>query len=105
MLNEEKRGTRRKGGRGGKRDEKEGGTRRKEGREGSRNGESEKMKKLLKEMKNEKVAKGRIIGLAGPCFNKEDQANRRSSRSSKKGKRKRSKVYGIHIMDARTPIS
>ena len=26
------------------------------------------MKKLLKKMKNEKVAKGRIIGLAGPCF-------------------------------------
>ena len=31
-----------------------------------RDEESEKMKKLLK--KNEKVAKGRIIGLAGPCF-------------------------------------
>ena len=27
-----------------------------------------KMKKLLKKMKNEKVAKGHIIGLAGPCF-------------------------------------
>ena len=26
------------------------------------------MKKLLKEMKNEKVGKGRFIGLAGPCF-------------------------------------
>ena len=26
------------------------------------------MKKLLKKMKNEKVAKGRIIGLAGPCY-------------------------------------
>ena len=26
-----------------------------------------KMKKLFKKMKNEKVAKGRIIGLAGPC--------------------------------------
>ena len=25
------------------------------------------MKKLLKKMKNDKVAKGRIIGLAGPC--------------------------------------
>ena len=25
------------------------------------------MKKLFKKMKNEKVAKGRIIGLAGPC--------------------------------------
>ena len=27
------------------------------------------MKMLLKKMKNEKVAKGRIIGFAGPCFN------------------------------------
>ena len=27
------------------------------------------MKKLLKNEKNEKVAKGRIIGLAGPCLN------------------------------------
>ncbi len=45
-----------------KRDEEEGGTRRKEGQE------SEKMKKLLKKMKDEKVAKGRIIGLAGPCL-------------------------------------
>ena len=35
--------------------------RRKEGRGGMRDEESEKMK-------NEKVAKGRIIGLAGPCF-------------------------------------
>ena len=35
--------------------------RRKQGREGGRDEESEKMK-------NEKVAKGRIIGLAGPCF-------------------------------------
>ena len=26
------------------------------------------MKKLLKKIKNEKVAKGRIISLAGPCF-------------------------------------
>ena len=26
------------------------------------------MKKLLKKMKNEKVAKGRLIGLAGPCW-------------------------------------
>ena len=48
-----------------KRDE-EGGMRRKEGRGGRKDDESEKMKKLLKEMKNEKVAKGRIIGLAGP---------------------------------------
>ena len=42
--------------------------RRQEGRGGRRGEESEKMKSLLKEMKNEKVAKGRIIGLAGPCF-------------------------------------
>ena len=42
--------------------------RRKEGRGGRRNEESEKMKKLLKKMKNENVAKGRIIGLAGPCY-------------------------------------
>ena len=47
-------------GRGKKRDEEEGVTRRKEGRGGRRDEESEKMK-------NEKVAKGRIIGLAGPC--------------------------------------
>ena len=26
------------------------------------------MKKLLKKMKNVKFAKGRIIGLAGPCY-------------------------------------
>ena len=49
----------RKEGRG-KRDGEEGGTGRKEGR-GER-----KNKKVVK--KNEKVAKGRIIGLAGPCF-------------------------------------
>ena len=40
---------------------------RKDGRGGRTDEESEKMKKLLKRMKNEKVAKGRIIGLAGPC--------------------------------------
>ena len=40
-----------------------------ERRGGRRDEGSEKMKKLLKKMKNEKVAKGRIIGLAGPCFN------------------------------------
>ena len=51
MLDEEKRGFGRKEGRGGRRGE-----------------ESEKMKNLLKEIKNDKVAKGRIIGLAGPCF-------------------------------------
>ena len=44
-------------------DKEEGGTWRKEGR-----GEKKKMKKSLKKMKNEEVAKGRIIGLAGPCF-------------------------------------
>ena len=55
MLDEKKRG-------------QEGGTGRKEGREGRRDEESEKMKNLLKRMKNEKVAKGRIIGHAGPCF-------------------------------------
>ncbi len=66
VLDEEKRGTRRREGRGGRREKEEGGMRRKEGRGARRDGESEKMKKLLKEMKNEKVAKGRIIGLAGP---------------------------------------
>ena len=33
-----------------------------------RDDESENMKKLLKKMKNKKVAEGRIIGLAGPCL-------------------------------------
>ena len=51
-----------------KRDEEEGGTRRNEGRGGRRDEESEKMKKLFKKMKNEKVAEGRIIGLTGPYF-------------------------------------
>ena len=46
-------------GRGKTSDEEEGGTRRDE--------EIEKMKKLFKKMKNEKVAKERIIGLAGSC--------------------------------------
>ena len=45
----------------------EGGTRRTEGRGGRRDEESEKMKELLKKMKNEKVAKGRIISLDVPC--------------------------------------
>ncbi len=45
-----------------RRDEEEGGTRRKEGRGGR--------EKVVKKMKNEKVAGGRIIGLAGPCFYK-----------------------------------
>ena len=41
--------------------------RRKEGPGRRRDEEREKMKKLFKKMKNEKVAKGSIIGLAGPC--------------------------------------
>ena len=49
----------------------EEGTGRKEGRGGWRDEENEKMKKLLKEMKNKKVAKGRIIGIAGPCSPRE----------------------------------
>ena len=49
-------------------DEEKRGTRRKEGRGGRRNEESKKMKKSLKKMENEKVAKRRIIGLAGPCY-------------------------------------
>ena len=53
---------RRQEGRRGRRDAEEGG------RGGRRDEESEKMKKLFKKMKNEKVAKGRIIGFAGPCF-------------------------------------
>ena len=65
---EEEGGTRRKEGQGGRRVEEVGGTGRKEGRGGRRNEESEKMKNLFKKMKNEKVAKGRIIGLAGPCY-------------------------------------
>ena len=55
-------------GQGGSKDEEEGGTRRKEARVGRRDEENEKMNKLLKRMKNEKVAEGRIIGLAGPCL-------------------------------------
>ena len=46
VLDEEERGTRRKEGRGGRRDEEEGATRRKERREGRSDEESEKMKKL-----------------------------------------------------------
>jgi len=60
------------GGTGGRRDGEEGGTGSKEGWGGRRDmeegGASKKMKKLLRKMKNEKVAKGRIIGLAGPCY-------------------------------------
>ena len=37
--------------------------RRKEGRGGRSDEESENVKKLIKKMKNEKVAKGRIMGL------------------------------------------
>ena len=93
MLDGEEGGTRRKEGRGGRRDEEEGGTRRKEGRGGRREGEeggrerkegrggrrneeSEKMKKLFRKMKNEKVAKGR---LAGPCYG----LNRKNSNKTK----------------------
>ena len=47
VLDEEKRQTRRKEGRGGRRDEEESGTGRKEGRGGGRDEESEKMKKSL----------------------------------------------------------
>ena len=56
MTDVEERVTRWKEGRGG------GGRYAKEGQGGRRDEESEK------KMKNEKVAKGRIIGLAGPCF-------------------------------------
>ena len=49
VLDEEKRGMRRKEGRGGRRDEEEGWTRRKERRGGRSDEDSEKMK-------NEKVA-------------------------------------------------
>ena len=54
---------RKKEGSGGRRDEEEGGTRRKEGWGGRRD-------EVSKKMKNEKVAKGRIMGLAGawPLF-------------------------------------
>ena len=47
----------------GRSEAEEGGTRRKEGWGGRRDKEREKMK-------NEKVAKGRIIGYAGPCLRK-----------------------------------
>ena len=47
---------------------KEGQGGRRDGEEGGRGLESEKNKIVVKEMKNEKVAKGRIIGLAGPCY-------------------------------------
>ena len=50
--------------------EEERGTRRKEGRGGGKDEESEKNDKVVKKMKNEKVAKRRIIGLAGPCFSR-----------------------------------
>ena len=59
MRKTEGRGTE---GRGAMRHEEEGG------RGGRRDEESEKNEKVVKKMKNEKVAKGRIIGLAGPCF-------------------------------------
>ena len=43
-------------GRGGRRDEEEGGMRRMEGRGGRRQEDSEKMKKVVKKTKNEKVS-------------------------------------------------
>ena len=55
-MDEEERGMRRKEGRGGRSDEEKGATRR-----------VKKRKSCKKKMKNEKVAKGRNIGLAGPC--------------------------------------
>ena len=63
VLGEEKRRMR-KEGQGRRRDKEEGGTGLKEG-----SGEW-KNEKDVKKLKNEKVAKGRIIGLAGPCYGK-----------------------------------
>jgi hypothetical protein len=65
---EEERGMRSIEGLGGRRDGEEGGTERQEGRGGRGDEESKKMHELLKKMKNEEVAKGRIIGLARPCY-------------------------------------
>ena len=56
VLDEEKRQTRRKEGRGGRRDEEASGTGRKEGRERRRDEESKKNEKVVKKMKNEEVA-------------------------------------------------
>ena len=77
VLHEEKTEARRKEGRQEGGDEEEGGTRRKDGQGGRTDGEEggtgrmegrgRKDEKAVK-MKNERVAKGRIIGLAGPCF-------------------------------------
>ena len=58
-------------GRGGRRDEEEGGTRREEGRGGRRDedeGGTRERRDEESDMKNEKVAEGCIIGLAGPCY-------------------------------------
>ena len=55
-MNEEERGTRRKGGRRGRSDKEEGATRRKERRGGRSDEESEKNERVVKKMKNEKVA-------------------------------------------------
>ena len=57
-MDEEERGTRRKEGGGERRNEEEQGIGMKEGRGGRRDEESEKLNN----------AKGRIIGLAGPCY-------------------------------------
>ena len=54
---------------GGKRNEEEGVTRRKEGRGGMWDEEEGGTEEgVTRRVKNEKVAKGRIIGLAGPGF-------------------------------------
>ena len=60
-------------GRGKKRDEEEGGMRREE-RAGRRDREEEGTRRVKKwksceKNENEKIAKGRIIGLTGPCYN------------------------------------
>ncbi len=57
--------TRKKEGQGGRRNKEERGTRRKEGRGVRSDEESEKMRKLLKEMKNEKLTRGRIVDPRG----------------------------------------
>ena len=58
---------RRKEGQGGRRDEEEGGTRTKDERGGRREGREGRRVEEREKLKNEKVARGRIIGLAGPC--------------------------------------
>ena len=82
---------------GGRGDEKEGGTGKKEGRGGRRDGRKEgrgelKNKRVVKKMENEKVAKGRIIGLAGPCL-KIDQKKTVNNRDSVIKKVERNRRY------------